>query len=246
MHFLDELLPLWGACEYEGSCVIAAAFPYCLPEDYYQGRNVSRYAVVQDYHNVCGARLEQACAKLRQAYPEAELQCSCDNSPLPEVELALRAGLGVRGRHNLLITEPFGSWVFLGAVRANMWIPQPGVPPAPPQSPCLHCAAPCVAVCPTGALNNKTFDRSRCLSAITQRKGALSPEERALLQRVGTVWGCDLCQEVCPCNRRSKRAPLPEFLRNPIAHVTAETPLHGRAYAWRGKAVLHRNLGIRD
>ena len=128
LSFLDPLLPLWGVCEYprdlpssarlpEGAKrVVAAAFPYRLLEEFYAGRNISRYAVPRDYHAVCGGCLEHACVLLRAAYLGEEFIWFCDNSPLPEVELAQRAGLGVRGRHNLLITEQYGSWVFLGEI----------------------------------------------------------------------------------------------------------------------------------
>lgn len=239
---LNEQLPLWGVCEHEGSCVIAAAFPYLLPESYYAGRNVSRYAAVRDYHTVCGNRLKQACALLQAAFPEAEFRWYCDNSPLPELALAQQAGLGVRGRHNLLITEPFGSWIFLGEIVTTAplfrYMPPGGEPPA--ASLCNHCGS-CLRACPTGALSENGFDRERCLSRISQRKGELTPDEAALLRQTHTAWGCDLCQEACPHNRIQAR-PLPEFLDDPIACVAEDTPLEGRAFAWRGKAVIRRNI----
>jgi len=238
MHsLLDTLLPLWGICEYEGNSVIAAAFPYLLPEECYAGRNVSRYAVPRDYHGICGARLEKACALLREAFPGEEFRWHCDSSALPEVELAIKAGLGVRGKHNLLITEEYGSWVFLGEIVSSAKLT--GNCQLSTVN-CTQCSA-CVRACPTGALGEWGFNKAKCLSFITQRKGVLSPEEEALLREAGSVWGCDLCQEACPHNRNAKIAPLPEFLREPIAHVTENTPIEGRAYAWRGEAVV-RNI----
>jgi len=231
-----EPLPLWGVCGHEGQSVVMAAFPYRLPEEYYRGRNVSRYAVVRDYHSICGARLEQACALLKEQYPGGEFAWHCDHSPLHEVELAVRAGLGVRGRHNLLITEAYGSWVFLGGIVSSVPLTAPAHSPLP--SPCKSCPGHCVKACPTGALDD-VFDRKRCLSFLTQRKGEL-PE--LCLLHASSCWGCDLCQEVCPCNRRSKVDPLPEFLIDPLPRVTAETSLEGWAYAWRGAEVFRRNL----
>ncbi|MCL1952702.1 MAG: DUF1730 domain-containing protein [Oscillospiraceae bacterium] len=240
-ELLDPLLPLWGVCEYENKTVVAAAFPYLLPAEYYAGRNIARYAVPRDYHEVCGARLERACALLRAAFPGAEFEWRRDSTPLPEVELAIRAGLGVRGRHNLLITKEYGSWVFLGEIIASAKLPI--VHCSLSIVHCQNCNA-CVNACPTGALGEHGFHKEKCLSFITQRKGELSPEEQALMARVNTAWGCDLCQEACPHNRRAKINPLPEFLVGPVARVTEDTPLAGRAYAWRGEAVLRRNIAI--
>jgi len=243
MHVLDEFLPLRGTCEYEGGCFIAAAFPYLLPEEYYRGRNVSRYAVVRDYHEICGTRLEQACVRLRELYPGKHFEWHLDYPPLPEVHLAELAGLGHQGRHNMFITPAYGSWVFLGEIKSEVHLQS--CDRHMPKNSCASCAAPCVAACPTGALRmDGTFDRTICLSAISQRKGGLTPEEADLIRKTGIAWGCDLCQEACLRNKNIRTAPLAEFLDDPVAHVTTQTPLQGRAYAWRGKAVIHRNLGI--
>ena len=243
MHaLLDPLLPLWGICEHEGKTILMAAFPYLLPAAYYAGRNVSRYAVVRDYHAVCGARLEQACERLRAAFSGEDFRCGCDSTPLPEAALAEKAGLGLRGRHNLLITRKYGSWVFLGEIVTTAVLPII----TPPEKISLHCEAcgACARACPTGALGGVPFDKANCLSHITQKKGQLTPEEQALLRKTGTAWGCDLCQEACPHNHNAAIKPLPEFLAEPIAHVTKDIPLEGRAYAWRGAAVIQRNAAL--
>ncbi|MCL2300238.1 MAG: DUF1730 domain-containing protein [Firmicutes bacterium] len=236
---LDPLLPLWGTCEYDGGTAVAAAFPYLLPEEYYAGRNVSRYAVVRDYHAVCGARLERACALLRAAFPGEEFHWHCDSNALPEAALAEQAGLGIRGKHNLLITKEYGTWVFLGEIVTAAKLPMLNAKCT--MHNCQSCSA-CAAACPTGALSESGFAKEKCLSRITQRKGALSSEEEALMRLTGTAWGCDLCQEACPHNQNAKIAPLPEFLLDPIAHITEDTPLAGRAFAWRGEAVIRRNI----
>jgi len=239
-ELLDPPLPLWGICEHEGKTVIAAAFPYLLPEKYFPGRNVSRYAVPRDYHGVCGARLERACALLRGAFPGEEFHWHCDSTALPEIELAVKAGLGVRGRHNLLITAEHGSWVFLGEIITSAKLMHNALCT---MHNCLNCHA-CVKACPAGALGENGFARGKCLSHITQKKGMLTPEEEALIRQTGTAWGCDICQEVCPCNHAVKIAPLPEFLLDPVAHVTLDTPIEGRAFAWRGEGAMRRNLSL--
>ena len=252
LSFLNPILPLWGVCEYPGDlppsarksrlpegaqCVVAAAFPYRLPEEYYAGRNISRYAVPRDYHALCGARLERACALLREAFPGEIFTPFCDNSPLPEVALAERAGLGARGRHNLLITPEYGTWVFLGEIVTTAVLPLPAPCLLTPH-PCGGCAAPCIAACPVG------FGKTKCLSAVTQRKGELSPEEERQILCAHSAWGCDLCQEACLANQSVCINPLPEFLIDAVAHVTEQTPVAGRAYAWRGEGTMQRNLKI--
>ncbi|MDR2646662.1 MAG: DUF1730 domain-containing protein, partial [Oscillospiraceae bacterium] len=116
---IDDLLPLWNAIAWDdrfaaldvrakarlpqfSKSVIAAAFPYKMPEEAYGGRNLARYACVADYHEVIRARLEKAIALLREQFPNDQFAAFCDDSPLPEVSLAQRAGLGARGRLNIL------------------------------------------------------------------------------------------------------------------------------------------------
>lgn len=254
---MNAAAPLWGVCPFEAvaqrlidcrakrrlppgaKTVLIAAFPYLLPEAAYAGRNLSRYAAVTDYHAVALARLEEACAQLRALYPNAAFAAFADNSPIPEVGAACAAGLGVRGDNGLLITERFGSYVFLGEIVTDLILPGG----AQPVSGCLHCGR-CKAACPAQSITTAGVDRARCLSAVTQRKGALTPQEQTLLRESGCVWGCDICQEVCPLNRAAEVAPLPEFLEAPCAVAAPGCDLTGRAFAWRGRAVIERNLAI--
>jgi len=252
---LDQLLPLWAVCAYpEGlfllrsrqamidnpRSVVVAAFPYLLPDEYYQGRNIARFAVPRDYHEVCGARLEQACEHLREIYPEDEFAHYCDHSPLPEVALAEHAGLGKRGRHNLLITQRYGSWVVLGEIVTSAAIPIHNSKFT--MHNCDACPAPCVTACPTGALSGAGYDKAKCLSYLSQRKGGLDPEIASHLRSARTAWGCDLCQEACTRNQNTAIEPLPEFLSSAIAMLTPQTPFEDRAYVWRGRQALARNI----
>ncbi|MDR3314551.1 MAG: DUF1730 domain-containing protein, partial [Oscillospiraceae bacterium] len=179
----DRLFPLWGVCDFppqeallrRGQAteravqVAVAAFPYLLPEAQYAGRNIARYAVVRDYHTVCGARLAEACRTLGEQYPGASFAWYCDNSPLPEVALAEEAGLGRRGLHNLLITEEFGSWIFLGELTATITLPRNAHQTCVGAAVgCMECRR-CIEACPTGALGAGEFDRKRCLSFLSQK-----------------------------------------------------------------------------
>lgn len=254
---MDAAAPLWGVCPFEAvaerliecrakrrlpanaQTVLIAAFPYLLPQALYEGRNLSRYAVVTDYHAVALRRLETACAQLQQLYPAATFAAFADNSPIPEVGAACAAGLGVRGDNGLLITARYGSYVFLGEIVTNLALPAQ----AGPIRGCLHCGR-CASACPAQSITSAGVDRARCLSAVTQRKGALTSAEQALLRACGCAWGCDVCQEVCPLNRDAAAAPLPEFLAAPMAAAAPGCDLEGRAFAWRGRAVIERNLAL--
>ncbi len=254
---MDIASPLWGVCSFESisgkliNCraksrlpqnaksVIVACFPYYLGKDAYENSNISKYAVVTDYHDVAMNRLEEACRKLREIYPDEEFSPFADNSPIPEVSAAVDAGLGVRGMNSLLITEKYGSFVFIGEIVTTLRL-ETSVSNA---ENCIQCGL-CLSECPAKALDGNSVDETKCLSAITQKKGVLSEKEISLMKECGCVWGCDICQDVCPMNKNIAVTELEEFLRDHVAVLTNETPLEGRAYAWRGKKVTERNLAV--
>ena len=91
---------------------------------------------------------------------------------------------------------------------------------------------------------NGGIDRERCLSAVTQRKGEPTPEEEKAIRASGCIWGCDVCQEVCPMNRGVKSEPIGEFTSDCVFSLTGETPIKNRAFGWRGRGVINRNLEI--
>ena len=111
---------------------------------------------------------------------------------------------------------------------------------------CINCGQ-CVQVCPTGALTKDGLTPSLCLSHITQKKGALSEQEALALRAGGLAWGCDRCLLACPHNYEPKKTPIEAFLSDTEPVLTAENLsrlMHNRAFAWRGRAVLERNLAL--
>lgn len=257
LDFLNEILPLWATCTFPHGIamlktrqtlptnphsVLVAAFPYQLPKAYYANRNIARYAVVQDYHQVVAARLQQACAVLQKYFPLDEFMHYCDHSPLPEVALAEHAGLGMRGRHNLLITEKYGSWVVLGEIVTSAALPTM----RNAQDAKLNCdnCGLCIKACPADVLGHLQFDRTKCLSYISQRKEQPSAHAAEQLRAMHSVWGCDICQQVCPHNRQATINPLPEFLLDTVAQLSPHTPTDNRTYAWRGQKILNRNIEL--
>lgn len=229
--------------------VLVAAFPY------YAGGapgNLSLYARGADYHQVVTAHLNTVCNFLKQLYENCTFFPAADNSPLPERQAAWLAGIGLRGRHGLLILPPYGSFVFLGTILTDAPL---GLPAAEPAPECMGCGA-CLAACPTGALGPGGADPARCLSELTQKKGTLTEEEQSKLAAHPLIWGCDCCQLACPYNARPACSPLPEFTGNTVDSLT-EADLAGlsnrtfqakygaRAFAWRGPGPLRRNLELK-
>lgn len=254
---MDSVSPLWGVCSFSdiksslldcraknrlpqnAESILIACFPYLLPEENYKNTNISKYAVVTDYHDVAMNRLKKACEELSKLFPENAFVPFADNSPVPEVSAALYSGLGVRGKNSLLITKEYGSYVFLGEIVTDLKIEAARSPIAD----CIGCGK-CVNSCPAAAISESGIDSAKCVSAITQKKGELTEKEKELMINCGCVWGCDICQDVCPMNKNAAVTQNQEFLKNPISVLTSETNLDGRAYAWRGKKVIERNLSI--
>ncbi|MBQ3133609.1 MAG: epoxyqueuosine reductase [Clostridia bacterium] len=218
--------------------VLCVLFPYRFAGE--KPQNLSRYAAVPDYHTVAGAVLEEIARSLRESDPTGVYEAFMDNSPLPEVRVAVAAGLGVRGDNGLFYSHEYGSFVFIGAIVTDRAV---GATAHPPVS-CPHCGA-CASVCPTAALSAAGVDRARCLSAITQKKGELTTEQAAALCHAGSAWGCDICQEICPLNRQATVAPHPCFTAyRPTLTIDDLEDLHDKAYGWRGRAVVERNLRL--
>ena len=223
----------------KAAAVIVCALPYYTGE--WEGRNLSRYAIVPDYHRVAAALLEPVCGRLAADFG-AQFVPFADNSPIREVDAAARAGLGAVGEHGLLIHPRYGSWVFLAEIVTDL----PLCYTDQPVQRCPSCGA-CRRACPAGCIGEGGFDPARCLSAVTQKKGELTPEEKALVKTGGLVWGCDRCQEVCPLNRGAEQTPLPVFwedVRPVLREEEVNAGVRERAYGFRGPKPLLRNLEI--
>ena len=254
-EILDRYFKEWGSCPFSAvgdkvidcrakarlpenaKSVICVLFPYLLDKSGYEGQNVSKYAVVPDYHGVAADIMKDVCGKLKEAYPEEEFVAFCDNSPVPEVFAAASAGLGKVGVNNLLINERYGSYIFIIEIVTTLDM---GTDAKIPES-CPKCGK-CLDACPTDALRQRRFDL--CLSAITQKKGELDENERRLIVEGGCAWGCDKCQDACPLNAKAETTDVARFIDGAIARVGVDTPIEGRAYAWRGKATIERNLRL--
>ncbi|MDH7569338.1 MAG: tRNA epoxyqueuosine(34) reductase QueG [Armatimonadota bacterium] len=166
---------------------------------------IARYARSRDYHYVVREKLAALLAFVRsEAGAEVEGSAYVDTAPLLERELAAQAGVGQFGKNTLLIAPGLGSYFFIGVLL--LALPLPSDAPAS-RNLCGACTR-CLNACPTGAIVAPyQLDARRCLAYLTiENRGAIPPEFRPALRN--RVFGCDICQEVCPWNRRAPASRL--------------------------------------
>lgn len=217
--------------------VITYLFPYLLDKSFYENSNVSKYAVPRDYHIVVGEYLEKVTEDLKIRYPDNYFEFFCDNSPIDEVKAAVLCGLGVKGKNGLLINEKYGSYCFIGEIVTDLEMIYGSVS----EKLCIQCGL-CVEKCPGKAIGDNGVDKTKCLSHITQMKGELSTESIELIKNIGCIWGCDVCQDVCPMNKNASVTTIEEFKNTAVCEFVKGGYIEDRAYNWRGRKVIERNL----
>jgi epoxyqueuosine reductase len=183
---------------------------------------LSRYAWGDDYHDVMKTMLDQVVGHLRDAAGPFEARTYADTGPVVERAWAAAAGLGAWGKNTCLLHPEHGSWFFLGEIVTDLELTPDGLR----VDMCGSCTA-CLEACPTGALPAPyVLDARRCISYLTiELKGPI-PEPRR--EGVGRhVFGCDICQDVCPWNRKRRRRggapfePRPGALAPDLADLAA-------------------------
>ncbi len=168
---------------------------------------VSRYARMRDYHDLLRQRLKRLLDWLQERVPDCHGRVVVDTAPLLERDYARLAGLGWFGKNTMLLNKYWGSWFFLGELLVNV-----PLHPDPPHeaSHCGTCTA-CLEACPTGAFPEpRVLDARRCISYLTIE--LRKPIPRELREQIGDwVFGCDICQDVCPWNRKVPVTTDPEL-----------------------------------
>jgi len=205
-----------------------------------------------DYHHILKNRLDKLIDFIKSELAEFDgtFKPMVDTGELIDVVVAQRAGLGFIGKNGLLITEEFGSYVYLGEIITNI----PFEPDTPIENQCGDCTK-CVDQCPTSALlGDGRMNAQRCLSYQTQTKGFMPEEYRPKIRSI--IYGCDICQEVCPFNKgknfhfHEEMEPDPEVvtpLLKPLLTITNREFKDKFGYlagSWRGKKPIQRNAII--
>ncbi len=179
---------------------------------------ISRYAWGDDYHEVLRSKLEALVVAMRAKVAEPfEARAYVDTGPVVERVAARHAGLGWLAKNTCLINPELGSWLFLGVILTTLELaPSLGVAEAPPPDLCGNCTL-CLDACPTGAIVEPyLLDARRCISYLTiELRSAIPAELRAPMGR--HIFGCDICQDVCPWNRTAPMTHIPAFLPRRVA-----------------------------
>ncbi len=171
---------------------------------------ISRYAWGEDYHDILDRKLDELQDFILLHRPGAACWSSVDTGPAMDKAWAVRAGIGWLGKHTNVITRDLGSWVFLGVVFTDCEL----VPDQPMADFCGSCTA-CMDACPTGAIVQPyVVDGSRCISYLTiEHKGEIDTAFHAHMDN--WVFGCDICQDVCPWNRFQRESQEIRFRPGP-------------------------------
>ncbi|HEX4793048.1 MAG TPA: tRNA epoxyqueuosine(34) reductase QueG [Humisphaera sp.] len=192
--------------------VICVAMNYHFPlepvrdEDRaYHGR-IARYALGDDYHEIIKDRLHALVDWLRQIAPDARTRAAVDTAPVLERELAGLSGIGWVGKNTCIINPRVGSWLLLGQIITTLALP----PDEPMPDHCGTCTR-CIDACPTDAITQPyQLDASRCISYLTiEHRGEIPAEFNAPIG--DWLYGCDICQDVCPHNSRAPTGTEPRL-----------------------------------
>ena len=232
----------------QAKSIVVFAYPYhrqmaVSPDEALRGR-LSLGAIGEDYHRILSRILEGLGLCLAEKI-EAHYKVYVDTGPLVDRMVAVRAGLGYIGKNGSLHCWEAGSMFFLGYLVTDKEIQTP--PMGHEQGGCGSCRK-CIEHCPSGALTEEGLEYTKCISYITQKKGELSKEERTALGR--QIYGCDVCQLVCPHNQKINQFPPVTSLEEAMPDIEGLMAMSNRQFysafgstaaGWRGKKTLQRN-----
>lgn len=229
--------------------IIVCAFPYFV-EDVVDS-NLSKYCYGMDYHIVVKEKLQQIADYIDSEIEGFQYMIFADNGPLVDRYLASVSGIGYYGINNNIITDEYGSFVFIGYIINNYYFESD----KKSEKSCAKCGK-CIKSCPGKAiLGNFEMNPKKCLSYITQKKEDLSEDEKIALKNNKKIFGCDICQDVCPHNISISKTNIKEFKEeliynlkeeeiNNISNKEFRRRYKEKAFSWRGKKIIQRNIEI--
>ena len=238
---------LLGTSLFTPKSAIVCLFPYYV--EHKDPSNLSRYTWATDYHLVINEYLKKLIEKLQIINTDAQFSIHCDTSPLADRYMAYLAGLGFYGKNNCFISPKWGSYVVIGTILTTLELE----PDTPLTQSCMECNR-CITACLGQCLGHDEFKFDTCKSYLTQKKGELTSEEEHIIAKTPLVFGCDVCQEVCPHNKDIPTTPIPEFQSvepyididelDSLTNKEFKAKYGNRAFSWRGKKILMRNQNI--
>lgn len=238
---------LLGTSLFTPKSAIVCLFPYYV--EHKDPSNLSRYTWATDYHLVINEYLKKLIEKLQIINTDAQFSIHCDTSPLADRYMAYLAGLGFYGKNNCFISPKWGSYVVIGTILTTLELE----PDTPLTQSCMECNR-CITACLGQCLGHDEFKFDTCKSYLTQKKGELTSEEEHIIAKTPLVFGCDVCQEVCPHNKDIPTTPIPEFQSvepyidvdelDSLTNKEFKAKYGHRAFSWRGKKILMRNQEI--
>lgn len=179
--------------------------PLAINQRVNEGR-VARYAITRDYHKIIGKKLKEFASFIEENF-DAKTRYYVDTGPVLERAYSKEAGVGYVGRNSCLISKEFGSWIFLAEIFTTLDLEPDS---SEVKLSCGTCRR-CVDLCPTSAINEDlTIDARKCISYLTiENRGRIPLEFRA---KIGNwLYGCDICQDVCPHNAKAKPTKAENF-----------------------------------
>ncbi len=180
------------------------------------GLNVGLFARCKDYHAYF-LSLKEKLLPVFEAKSGGKVYGFADHSPIHEKDAAAKCGLGFIGKNGLLINKRYGSYVFIGTFLFEKTLKEKIIST---ENSCIGCDA-CLSACPTGAICKNGVNAAVCLSCISQ-KSKKTVEELVVLHKNRTLWGCDICQTVCPHNANAAYSTIPYFAEELITAFTEE------------------------
>lgn len=233
----------------DAKSIIVCAFPYYIGK--LEDSNLSKYCYGKDYHIVVKDVLQEVCEEIKKDISDFKYKVFADNGPLVDRYLAYLSGIGYYGINNNIITDKYGSYVFIGYIVNNFEFEID----KPLDKTCCKCNK-CVKYCPGNALEgNYKMDPKKCLSYLTQKKEELSKDEKEKIKNNKMVFGCDICQDICPHNKNIEKTSIEDFKISLLGKLDEEEieeisnkefkrRYGNRAFSWRGRKIIKRNMDI--
>lgn len=227
--------------------VVVVAINYFTPakhQDNSTTGKISRYAWGDDYHNIVGEKLRALLSRIKQERPDVEGKVCVDIQPIMDKAWAVRAGLGWLGKHSNVITQELGSWIFIGELLLNVELEYDT---ELVEDHCGTCTL-CIEACPTQAIVEPyVVDSNKCISYATIELRAPELPDTVGDHLSGWLYGCDICQDVCPWNRfeqetdESRFQPRQGNINASLAEILDLSP-ESYAERFRGSAIKRAKL----